>query len=136
LQAGIISSSDVAARAQNYSLLACTSHRCSFHGIHHARVCSIAADRVAAGLASSVCGAVVSHARVNAIKARKRDEDNEQVALLLPCFCCELFPGTDFLCSAQGPLEEPRQVWPLRVWAASTSHAIQFQSFYLLLQFT
>ena len=93
LQAGIISSSDVAARAQNYSLLACTSHRCSFHGIHHARVCSIAADRVAAGLASSVCGAVVSHARVNAIKARKRDEDNEQVALLLPCFCCELFPG-------------------------------------------
>jgi hypothetical protein len=126
LQAGIISSSDVAARAQNYSLLACTSHRRSFHVIHHARVCSIAADRVAAGLASSVCGAVVSHARVNAIKARKRDEDNEQVASLLPCFCCEVFPGADFLCSAQGPLEEPRQVWSLRVWGASTSHAIQF----------
>lgn len=51
-QAGIISSSDVAARAQKYSLLA--------------------------WLASSVCGAAVSHARIASIKARKRDEDNEQ----------------------------------------------------------
>ena len=85
LQIGLVSDGDTAARAQNYSLLACSfTGACSDAHTFQSHVAS-------AGLAASMCSAVHAYAAVKALTARRSGEDSEQVS----AYVCALLVVTE-----------------------------------------